>query len=303
MTDTFQMQMNQFSQYMVGEKHFSNHTIKFYEHDLKLFFQFLKTEGIDNLSQVDYRDVRLFLSKLYQKSLKRTSVSRTLSCLRTFYHFLEKEEGLIQNPFLNIPLPKQDKYLPDFFYADEMQEIFKVNDLSTPLGQRNQALLELFYATGIRVSEAKDLTLNQVDLSFEIVNVIGKGRKERFIPFGDYAKQAIITYIKDGRKQLIEKSKQNSDIVFLNAKGKPLTARGIYYIFQSIIKQTSVMSKMHPHKLRHTFATHMLNEGADLRTVQELLGHENLSSTQIYTHVTKDRLRNVYLNTHPRAKK
>lgn len=303
MNPTFTQYSDKFLQYMLAEKDFSEHTIQAYQYDLKFFFEFLERESINQLQKVDYRVVRVFLSELYDKKLKRQSVSRILSSLRTFYHFLERDEQITYNPLVNVPLPKQDKYLPDFFYEAEMTSLFNVSDLTTPLGQRNQALLELFYATGIRVSEAKEMQLEQIDLSFEILNVIGKGRKERFVPFGDYAKQALDKYINDGREILLNKSKSFTDIVFLNANGRPLTTRGIYYIFESMIKKTSMTTKIHPHKLRHTFATHMLNEGADLRTVQELLGHENLSSTQIYTHVTKDRLRNVYLHTHPRAKK
>lgn len=301
MSEDFRMKCEKFMTYMEVERHYSSYTITFYQQDLLLFFDFLKKEQINSLDDVDYRVVRVFLTELYDKKLKRTSVSRTLSCLRSFYNFLEMRQFIRQNPFLHIPLPKQDKYIPEFFYEDELKKLFEVNDITTPLGQRNQALLETFYATGLRVSEAAALKIQDFDFSLSVLKVMGKGRKERYIPFGEYAQQALECYMKEGRQQLLE-SKQTEDGMFLNNRGNPLTTRGIYYIFESMIKKTYLTASIHPHKLRHTFATHLLNEGADLRTVQELLGHDNLSSTQIYTHVTKDRLRNVYLNAHPRAK-
>ncbi|MEI3610904.1 tyrosine recombinase XerC [Pseudogracilibacillus sp. SO30301A] len=293
--------LKNFIQYLEVEKNVSDYTITFYTQDILLFAHFLENEAIRDLSEVDQQTVRVFLTKLYDRKLSRKSVSRTLSCLRSFFSFLEIEQIIEQNPFIHIPLPKQDKHIPSFFYQEELSELFEVSDLATPLGQRDQAVLELIYATGIRVSECEGLTLQNIDFSVGIINVIGKGRKERILPFGQYAQDALQTYIKDGRLKLLSKSSTKTDFVFLNVRGNPITSRGIYYILNQMIKKTSLTVHMHPHKLRHTFATHLLNEGADLRSVQELLGHENLSSTQIYTHVTKDRLRNVYMNSHPRA--
>lgn len=296
--------LKKFIEYLEVEKNASKYTIEFYERDIVTFFQFLEKEHISDLQDVDQQTVRVFLTELYDRKLSRKTVSRILSCLRSFYKFLEKDASISNNPFIHIPLPKQEKHIPDFFYEEELAQIFQVCDSSTPLGQRDQAILELLYATGIRVSECQDLRLHQIDFTLSFINVIGKGRKERYIPFGQYAQAALETYIKDGRRKLLEKSdNETTDYVFLNARGDPLTTRGIYYILQSIVKKAAVHVKMHPHKLRHTFATHLLNEGADLRTVQELLGHEHLSSTQIYTHITKDKLRNVYMNSHPRAKR
>lgn len=292
-----------FITYLAVEKNASQHTITFYKNDLQLFIEFLSTEGVQKIDEVDQAVVRVFLTTLYQRQLSRTSVSRTLSCLRTFYRFLEKDRVIDVNPFVHIPLPKQDKLIPTFFYTEELTELFQVNDVTTALGQRDQALLEILYATGIRVSECQSLTLQQIDFNLGIINVIGKGNKERFIPFGQYAKEALEKYIADGREQLLAKAKEETNYIFLNARGSPITVRGVRFVLDKIVERTSLTTKIHPHKLRHTFATHLLNEGADLRTVQELLGHENLSSTQIYTHVTKDRLRNVYMNSHPRAKR
>lgn len=293
--------IERFISYLSVEKNASDYTMKFYEKDIDHFNRFLKSIDINCFSKVSYYDVRHFLTELYQRKLSRRSVSRILSSLRTFYKFLEREEIVETNPFVRIPLPKQDKLIPDFFYAEELVQLFNINDTTTALGQRNQALIELLYATGIRVSECASLTLKQIDFSFNMIKVIGKGNKERYIPFGQFAKEALYTYISDGRKQLLMKEDAETEQVFLNSRGAPITTRGIRYILDQMIKDTSLTVSIHPHKFRHTFATHMLNEGADLRTVQELLGHENLSTTQIYTHVTKDRLRRVYLNAHPRA--
>lgn len=302
MMHDFNEHIKGFISYLKVERNASPLTISVYEKDLKTFINFIRNEHIKSINQVDQTVVRIYLTTLYEQKLSRTSVSRTLSCLRTFYKYLEKDNIVELNPFVHIPLPKQDKLIPGFFYEEELSELFKVNDLSKPAGQRDQALLEVLYATGIRVSECEALTLQQIDFSLGVINVIGKGRKERFIPFGHYAADALTEYINDGRKKLLSKSGVETDYIFLNARGNPVTARGINYILDKLIERSSLTANMHAHKIRHTFATHLLNEGADLRAVQELLGHDNLSSTQVYTHVTKDRLRAVYMKSHPRAK-
>ncbi|WP_284139940.1 tyrosine recombinase XerC [Virgibacillus sp. LDC-1] len=291
----------QFMEYLQIEKNASPYTVKYYQNDLETFFLFMEQEGLTELAEIDYRVVRLFLTTLYSRKLSRRSVSRNISSLRSFYRFLERENIVTGNPFVQVSLPKAGKSIPGFLYTEELEKLFEVSDLSSSLGQRNQAILEVLYATGMRVSECQNLKLVDIDFAIGTMFVKGKGNKERYIPFGRFAEAALETYIQDGRKQLIEKSGNTTDAVFLNARGNPLTVRGIRLILNKLVEQASLTIHVHPHKLRHTFATHMLNEGADLRTVQELLGHENLSSTQIYTHVTKDRLRTVYMNSHPRA--
>lgn len=295
--------VQRFITYLTVERNASNYTLIFYEQDIHTFSEFLQLIDVHSYSEVTYQHVRGFLSNLYKRKLSRKTVSRMLSSLRTFYKFLEREQLVQVNPFVRIPLPKQDKTIPDFFYEEELAQLFQVSDVTTPLGQRDQALLELLYATGIRVSECQSLTTEQIDFNFNMVKVIGKGKKERYIPFGQFAREALQTYINEGRNELLV-NHQDKEVqaVFLNARGAPITTRGIRYILEQIIAKTSLTINIHPHKFRHTFATHLLNEGADLRSVQELLGHENLSTTQVYTHVTKDRLRRVYMNNHPRAK-
>lgn len=204
---------------------------------------------------------------------------------------------------MHISLPKSEKKLPSFLYQEELEKLFHVSDMTTPLGQRNQALLELLYATGIRVGECVKIRVSDIDFDIGTVFVTGKGNKERYVPFGSFAATALKTYIEDGRNSLLEKTESQTNCLFLNVRGQPLTDRGIRFILNKMVEKTSLTVNIYPHKLRHTFATHMLNAGADLRTVQELLGHEHLSTTQIYTHVTKDYLRHVYMNSHPRAKK
>ncbi|MEW9676690.1 tyrosine recombinase XerC [Lentibacillus sp. L22] len=290
-----------FVEYLQIEKNASPYTVKYYLNDLETFFQFLHREGIDNLSDVDTQIVRLFLTMLYDSNLSRRSVSRIISGLRTFYKFLDREEEVEDNPFIHVSLPKAAKPIPDFLYEEELEKLFAVNDTTDPLGQRNQALLELLYATGMRVSECQQLRIQDIDFSLGTAFVKGKGRKERYIPFGRFAEIALETYISEGRIVLLDKAKTNTDRIFLNARGAPITTRGIRTVLDKMMNKTALTVNIHPHKLRHTFATHMLNAGADLRTVQELLGHENLSTTQIYTHVTKEQLRNVYMNSHPRA--
>ncbi|MEQ6375315.1 tyrosine recombinase XerC [Bacillaceae bacterium S4-13-58] len=290
-----------FVEYLQLEKNASEYTIEFYQKDLDSFFSFLHREGILDLEEVTFSMIRVYLTDLQEQKLSRRSVSRKISSLRSFYRFLEREGHVSGNPFLAVSLPKLDHKIPDFLYEEEMKPLFSISDLSTPLGQRNQALLELLYGTGIRISECTSLTVEEIDFSIGTILVHGKGRKERYVPFGRFAQEAIETFLEDGRKKLLNVSKEDTSVVFLNGKGKPLTPRGVRFILNQMVEQAALSIKVYPHKLRHTFATHLLNEGADLRSVQELLGHENLSTTQIYTHVTKEHLRKIYLKNHPRA--
>ncbi|WP_010093440.1 tyrosine recombinase XerC [Ornithinibacillus scapharcae] len=292
-----------FIEYLQIEKNASPYTIEFYNLDLEEFFSFLVIEEIHTLQDVDQHCVRLFLTTLYNRKLSRRSVSRKISSLRTFFKFLEREKIIGNNVFTLITLPKAPKPIPGFLYTEEMEKLFESNNAEDPLGQRNQALLETLYGTGIRVSECQNLRLKDLDFHIGTMLVKGKGNKERYVPFGSFAEKALQVYIHDGRQQLLEKSGSNTDTLFLNSRGNPITTRGIRLVLTKMVEKAALTVNVHPHKLRHTFATHLLNEGADLRTVQELLGHESLSSTQIYTHVTKDHLRNIYLSSHPRANK
>lgn len=290
-----------FVEYLQIEKNAATNTIIHYSKDIDEFFTFLKQEGLLDIKAVDAQIARLYLTTLYKRGISRRSVSRKISSLRSFYKFLQRENHVEYNPFSQISLPKKTKTIPEFLYEEELEKLFTVSDLSTPIGQRNQAILETLYGTGIRVSECSNLQITDIDFEIGSMFIKGKGNKERYVLFGDYAREALQNYLQKGREDLIKKSTEKTNYVFLNSRGNPLTTRGIRLILSKMVEQAALTIRVHPHKLRHTFATHLLNEGADLRTVQELLGHENLSSTQIYTHVTKDHLRRVYMNSHPRA--
>lgn len=291
-----------FIEYLQIEKNYSALTISGYTEAIEEFVRFMNIQGIDGFEEVSYQDTRIYLTEAYEKGLTRRTISKKVSALRSFYKFLLREQLVKENPFLLVSLPKQDKRIPSFLYEEELKELFTVSDVSTSLGQRNQAILELLYATGMRVSELCSLKESDLDLSMDTVLVHGKGSKQRYVPFGSYAHEALITYLEDGRQKLKSKGKDRADThVFLNQRGMPLTDRGVRFILTELMKKASGTLHIHPHMLRHTFATHLLNEGADLRSVQELLGHSNLSSTQVYTHVSKDSLRNTYMSHHPRA--
>lgn len=296
-----QTEIDRFIQHLQVEKNYAEHTIINYKKDLEEFCSFLIKEGIFQFSDVNFSVARLFLTELYERGFARNTVARMISSLRSFYRFLTMEQNMQNNPFQLVDLPKKDHRLPNFLYEEEVAALFHAIDVSTPLGQRNQAILELLYATGIRVSECVALNVSDVDFSLEQIFVIGKGNKERYVPIGSFAIDALKLYIQNGRKHLLKKSDERSEALFLNYQGNRLSARSVRTVLKQIVEKASLHKNISPHVLRHTFATHMLNAGADLRSVQELLGHSQLSSTQIYTHVTRDTLRNVYNRYHPRA--
>ncbi|WP_043933336.1 tyrosine recombinase XerC [Bacillus sp. EB01] len=289
-----------FLEYLQIEKNYSQYTISNY-HDVVIeFFDTMAEQGVANVGDIQYHDARLFLTKLFEKKQSRKTIAKKISSLRSFYKFLLREKLIEENPFALVILPKGEKRLPEFFYETELEVLFRECSTETPLGQRNAALLELLYATGIRVSECCSITLKDIDFSLSTVLVKGKGNKERYVPFGSNASAALKQFIVDGRKKLLD-GKPNQEALFVNHRGGPLTARGVRTILDRMIEQSSLTGKIHPHKLRHSFATHLLNNGADMRTVQELLGHAFLSSTQIYTHVTNEALKKTYMAHHPRA--
>lgn len=291
--------IDSFIQYLGVERHYSPQTQKAYREDLDEFVAFLTANGgFTDFTSVDRLDVQTYLTDLADRDLARSSVARKLSSLRSFYRYLIRTQQATLDPFDAIETRKSHHHLPDFFYEEEITELFKAVDGDTPLDQRNRALLEVLYGTGMRVSECATLTTHQVDMDLELILVHGKGNKDRYVPFGKYAKRALKTYLGDGRRQLMG-VKQHA-VVFVNAHGEPITSRGIEYILNQLIKKTSLTSQIHPHMLRHSFATHMLNHGADLRTVQELLGHASLSTTQIYTHMTTDHLKADYMKFYPK---
>jgi integrase/recombinase XerC len=292
---------NDFFRYLIVERGYSDKTKSAYEEDMNDFFLFLKESGSEDFLAIDHRDVRVYLSYLNERNYSRNSISRKMASLRSFYQFLTKHEVIKENPFAYIHLKKKNAKLPRFFYEKEMEALFESVQGEEPLQQRNRGLLEVLYGSGLRVSECSNLTLADIDWENGVLLIHGKGNKDRYVPFGSFAQDALRHYINDGRKQLMEKQKKQHDIVFVNHLGDGITATGIEYVLNQVIRKSSLDSNIHPHMLRHTFATHLLNHGADMRTVQELLGHANLSTTQIYAHVTKDSLQKNYRQFHPRA--
>lgn len=280
------------------ERNFSDHTLKAYHDDLAQFNQFLEQELL-NLRTFEYKDARNYLSYLYSNNLKRTTVSRKISTLRTFYEFWMTQDTSVNNPFIQLVHPKKEQYLPQFFYEEEMEALFNTVSNDAKKGLRDRVVIELLYATGIRVSELVNIKVMDLDMNLPGVKVLGKGNKERFVPFGEFCRQSIEQYLEKFKPL---KSKSHPYLI-VNMKGDPITERGVRYLLNDVVKRTAGVTEIHPHKLRHTFATHLLNQGADLRTVQSLLGHVNLSTTGKYTHVSNQQLRKVYLNAHPRAKK
>jgi integrase/recombinase XerC len=293
--------IEQFISYIEIEKRYSFYTVKNYERDLEQFTAFLDSEAISNIKDIDFRVIRLYLTKMYEKKYSKKTISRNISTLRSFFKYLVKHSLIKDNPMALITNPKEDHKLPNFLYYNDLTKILEIPDTKTPLGLRDALIIELFYATGVRVSEIVSIKLKDIDNQKRRIIILGKGNKERYVLYGEVCQRLMDEYLSNSR--LIILNDKQSDYLFINHLGNKLTTRGIEYILSKIIKKSDLKTKISPHTLRHTFATHMLNEGADLKSVQELLGHENLKTTQIYTHVSNERLRSVYLNSHPRARR
>ena len=282
--------IEKFLRYLEIEKNASSHTILNYRLDLENFRDFLKEAQVGD---VDYLFVRKYLAQLKEKNLSARTMGRKLSSLRSFFRFLVKEGYIKVNPVDAITSPKQEKTLPKFLTEEDVVRLIEAPDRQTLKGLRDHAILETLYSTGMRISELVSLTEEAVDFIGATVRVLGKGKKERVVPIGERALRAIRNYL--------AKRKVASHFIFLNKNKKPLSARGFRKEMDKYIRLISLKEHISPHTLRHSFATHLLNRGADLRSVQELLGHANLSTTQIYTHLTTEKLKSVYEKAHPRA--
>ena len=298
--DKIPKEISDYLDYLKYQKNYSDYTIINYKDDILEYLSYLKREYLD-FKNVEYSDIRFYL--MYLKDEKKddnSSINRKLSSLRGFYKFLANEKIVKTNVFSLVNGPKKSKKLPRFFEYNELEELLSVPDLRTPLGQRDRLILEMLYATGVRVGELVKIKIDDIDFGRKNIIILGKGNKERYVTYGEYCEEALKNYIQDGRVALNIK---DSKTLFLNNKGGDLTERGVRYILDQLIQKTSIQKKISPHMIRHSFATHLLNEGCDLLTVQKLLGHESIKATQIYTHVTTDRLKEVYYNSFPRAKK
>ncbi len=291
---------NKYINYLEAERNASPYTVRNYTTDLLGFFQFLRDKEIGSLKEVDRHTLRDYLSHLMEEGFVKASIARKLSAIRSFYRYLLREEIISTSPVATTSSPKLDKRLPSFLSIEEINRLLEAPDLSTPQGLRDRALLELLYASGLRVSELVSLNLEQVNLETREIRVWGKGSKERMVLMGEPAARALIAYLSQGRPELL--AKKGSNALLLNRYGKRLIERRVQRILEKYANIINIGKRVYPHMLRHTFATHLLDGGADLRVVQELLGHASLSSTQIYTHVSKSQAKKVYLSAHPMAR-
>ena len=290
----FEIYLEKFIDSLKSERNFSNYTLINYRIDLEQFFKFLEKQDFSLLS-MSRQNAREFLYYLEGRKFSRRSLARKISAIRSFFRWLMREDKTRINPFELLSTPKLQKKLPNFLYKEEMEKLLDAIDTGKLQGKRDRALFELLYGSGIRVSEATKLNLSDLDLEGKEIRVFGKGRKERIVLIGKYAVSAIKEYIS-------ARGKNQNKGVFHNLRGGRLTQRSVERSIKRYAKKAGIDKPITPHTLRHTFATHLLSYGADLRTVQELMGHSSLSTTQIYTHVTKEKLKSVYDLAHPRAK-
>jgi integrase/recombinase XerC len=289
-------ELNKFIEYLNIEKNYSKYTINDYRDNLESFLKYLDSVDIP-LQQVDDNTIRNYIMVMYNEKLSKKSISQHISSLRSFFKYLVNNKFMTEDPTLLISNPKLDKRLPHALSVNEVEGMLAKPKQDDALGLRDALILEMLYSTGVRVSELVNIKLDDINYGEHTIKILGKGSKERYVLYGTPCANLLTKYLNDSRSILNVK---NSDYLFLNARGGNITTRAIRDIIDKY--DTDINGHVSPHTLRHTFATHMLNDGADLRSVQELLGHENLSTTQIYTHVSNERLRNVYLKTHPRAK-
>ncbi len=283
-------EIDNFLYFLKKELNYSDYTIKNYQLDLTDFFKYVNKSNIDFLN-IKNTHVRGYLKYLDTCNLKNTTISRRISALRTFYNYLLEKGFVKSNIFLNVKNPKLEKKLPNYLNYTEIEELLASIDTRTDEGLERRLLIEMFYSTGCRVGEMVNVKISDIDFYNKTIKVMGKGSKERIVYYGDYASKYLEDYLKN---------KDKKGYLFTNKRGEKLTIEEVEYIVRDIMKHISIKTHVTPHTLRHTFATHLLNNGADIRTVQELLGHANLSTTGIYTHVSSDRLKDVYFKTFKR---
>ncbi|WP_270525527.1 tyrosine recombinase XerC [Longibaculum muris] len=297
----FRGRMQEYLDVLKYQKNYSDLTIQAYQRDIEQFFLYLREECIEDLSDVQYSFLRGYLSSLHQQNLSAKTINHKMSSLRGFYRYLQNQEYINDNPFLLVDSLKEPQRNPDFLYIDEMVALLDSIDITAPLGKRNKAMLELMYASGLRCREVVELTLAQIDFSRQLLLIHGKGKKDRYVPFHDFAKECLQDYLETERLELMAKKHQEHHFVFVNKFGGQMTNRGIEDIVNRVTQNYDPTKKIHPHTFRHSFATHLLQQGVDIRLVQELLGHSSLSTTQVYTHVTNQHLKEVYDHAHPRS--
>ncbi len=294
--------LRQYLAMLSNEKNYSEHTINAYRRDIQAFFAFLQEE--DALQEADapgaitHLQVRRYLGKLNMKRYKTSTMARHIAALRAYFKYLESEELLEENPMQRISSPKIAKKIPEFLYQEQIRELMHLPDMSNSIGVRDRLVLEILYGTGIRVGELVSIKLVDIDLSRRFIRVLGKGNKERIVPFGQLLKDVMTLYMDHHLQELAPEGDKH---LLYNTRKAPISDRSVRKMLEKYGKLLGI-GRIYPHMLRHSYATHLLENGADIRIVQELLGHENLSTTQIYTHLSKQHLRDVYRNAHPHGK-
>ncbi len=292
--------LRQYKSYLVFEQNLSNHSVDAYTRDVKRFADYIAKIGIKTFSEVQPRHIHRLVRLLTELGLSAASLARNISSIRGFYRFLNGEKITENDPTQNIERPKQSRKLPAVLTYEEMKQIFAVPNLSTPLGLRNRAMFETLYASGLRISELLNLLQANIYFDQEILRVFGKGRKERLVPISRSALDHIRQYQQVARP-LLDKKKQAAGVLFLSIRGTPMSRMGFWKILNRTITDLGIRKEIHPHTFRHSFATHLLENGADLRAVQEMLGHVDISTTQIYTHLDRSFLQKEYQRYHPRS--
>lgn len=293
-------ELSEFQDYLLNVRRYSSNTVNSYSFDICDFTKFIRGLG-KIFKDIKVDDVKSWILDLTERQIGKRSIKRKMSSLKSFYAWMYLQKKVDSDPFEYVHSPKATHALPDFFSEKEIDTLLTANEKRTDkLKNRDQALLMLMFASGLRASEVVNLTFNQVDFDNRIMKISGKGNKDRLVPFTNSAKEAMLNYINGLRKDLL---KEDTKYIFLNSKGNKMTVRGLEYILDEIEAKTGLYGKIHPHMLRHSFATKMLNRGADLRTIQELLGHSSIETTSIYTHVAYENMKETYEKTFPRAKK
>lgn len=282
------------------ERGLAQNTLDSYRRDLAKFVAYLRNQGVHNPGDVDRGQIISFMEDLHNNGKAASTVSRNLAAIRSFYGFLTRENLVEDNPSRQLDSPKIPKRLPYILSVAQVTRLLDQPNAKTPAGLRDKAMLELLYATGIRVSELVDLNYGDVNLDMGFMRCLGKGSKERIVPLGRSAIDAIHSYLVHGRPKMLRNHQETA--VFLNVHGRRLTRQGFWKILKKYVREAGFKGEITPHTLRHSFATHLLENGADLRSVQEMLGHSDISTTQVYTQVTSNRLRDVYQQYHPRAR-
>ncbi len=292
--------LKEYVYYLRRRKGLTENTIKAYERDLEDYINHLiKYRNIPDVSNINRRDILAYLKTLQKNDIKPVSITRKLSSIKGFHEYMLKESIVKEDVSYDIKTPKLEKNLPSVLTVDEIVDLMNLVSGDEPLSLRNLALLELIYGSGLRVSELLNLNLQDIHFNAKYVKIVGKGKKERIVPINDMSIKAIKNYLANGRVHLV---KEENNILFLNQYGNKLSRQGFFKILKKLANDAGINKEISPHTLRHSFATHLLESGIDLRSLQELLGHEDISTTQIYTHISKSHLKETYLKAHPRAK-